>query len=72
MARAQSRVSTVFWAWVVALLEFAKTLEKVTVDTIESGAMTKDLAVLVGPDQKWLSTQGFLDRIDQNLQRAMR
>jgi isocitrate dehydrogenase len=56
----------------VALLEFAKTLEKVTVDTIESGAMTKDLAVLVGPDQRWLSTQGFLDRIDQNLQRAMR
>jgi len=56
----------------VALIEFAKTLEKVTVDTIESGAMTKDLAVLVGPDQKWLSTQGFLDRIDQNLQRAMR
>jgi isocitrate dehydrogenase len=55
----------------VALIEFAKTLEKVTVDTIESGAMTKDLAVLVGPDQKWLSTQGFLDRIDQNLQRAM-
>ncbi|MEK1893396.1 MAG: NADP-dependent isocitrate dehydrogenase [Rhizobium sp.] len=55
----------------VVLLEFAKTLEKVTVDTIESGAMTKDLAVLVGPDQRWLSTQGFLDRIDQNLQRAM-
>jgi isocitrate dehydrogenase len=54
-----------------ALLDFAKTLEKVTVDTIESGAMTKDLAVLVGPEQKWLSTQGFLDRIDQNLQRAM-
>src|SRR5689334_19351631 len=55
----------------VALIEFAKTLEKVTVDTIESGAMTKDLAVLVGPDQKWLSTQGFLDRIDQNLKSAM-
>jgi isocitrate dehydrogenase len=54
-----------------ALLDFAKTLEKVTVDTIESGAMTKDLAVLVGPEQQWLSTQGFLDRIDQNLQRAM-
>jgi isocitrate dehydrogenase len=54
-----------------ALLDFAKTLEKVTVDTIEAGAMTKDLAVLVGPDQKWLSTQGFLDRIDQNLKRAM-
>jgi isocitrate dehydrogenase len=55
----------------VALLEFAKTLEKVTVDTIESGAMTKDLAVLVGPEQIWLSTQGFLDRIDQNLKSAM-
>jgi isocitrate dehydrogenase len=55
----------------VPLLEFAKTLETVTVETIESGAMTKDLAVLVGPDQKWLSTQGFLDRIDRNLQRAM-
>jgi isocitrate dehydrogenase len=54
-----------------ALLDFARTLEKVTVDTIESGSMTKDLAVLVGPEQKWLSTQGFLDRIDQNLQRAM-
>src|SRR5262245_363941 len=54
-----------------ALLDFAKTLEKVTVDAIESGAMTKDLAVLVGPEQKWLSTQGFLDRIDQNLKRAM-
>jgi isocitrate dehydrogenase len=54
-----------------ALLDFAKTLEKVTVDTIEAGAMTKDLAVLVGPDQKWLSTQGFLERIDQNLKRAM-
>jgi len=54
-----------------ALLDFAKTLEKVTVDTIEAGAMTKDLAVLVGPDQTWLSTQGFLDRIDQNLKRAM-
>ena len=39
-----------------ALLDFARTLEKVTVDTIEAGAMTKDLAVLVGPDQKWLST----------------
>jgi isocitrate dehydrogenase len=55
-----------------ALLDFAKTLETVTVDTIESGAMTKDLAVLVGPEQTWLSTQGFLERVDQNLQRAMR
>ena len=45
--------------------------EKVTVDTIEEGKMTKDLSLLVGPDQKWLSTLGFLDAIDQNLKKAM-
>ncbi len=50
---------------------FAETLERVTVETIESGSMTKDLAVLVGPEQKWLSTEGFLDAIDANLQKAM-
>ena len=54
-----------------ALAKFASTLEKVVVDTIEGGQMTKDLALLVGPDQKWLSTQGFLDAIDENLQKAM-
>ena len=54
-----------------ALANFAKTLEKVCVDTVEAGHMTKDLALLVGPDQKWLSTTGFLDKIDQNLQTAM-
>jgi len=53
------------------LAKFASTLEKVTVDTVESGFMTKDLALLVGPDQKWLSTTGFLDKIDTNLQKAM-
>ncbi len=53
------------------LAKFALTLEKVCVDTVESGDMTKDLALLVGPDQKWLSTTGFLDKIDQNLQAAM-
>ena len=53
------------------LKAFAETLEKVTVDTIEAGHMTKDLAVLIGPDQKWLSTEGFLDKIDTNLQKAM-
>ncbi|MBN8964024.1 MAG: NADP-dependent isocitrate dehydrogenase, partial [Rhizobiales bacterium] len=53
------------------LAKFASTLEKVTVDTVESGFMTKDLALLVGPDQKWLSTTGFLDKIDENLQKAM-
>ena len=54
-----------------ALANFAKTLEKVCVDTVEAGHMTKDLALLVGPDQKWLSTTGFLDKIDENLQKAM-
>jgi isocitrate dehydrogenase len=53
------------------LARFAHTLEKVCVDTVESGFMTKDLALLVGPDQKWLSTTGFLDKIDENLEAAM-
>ncbi len=53
------------------LAKFADTLEKVVVSTIESGQMTKDLAVLVGPDQSWLSTEGFLDAVDANLQKAM-
>jgi isocitrate dehydrogenase len=53
------------------LIRFSETLEKVTVDTIEAGFMTKDLALLVGPDQPWLSTTGFLDKIDENLKKAM-
>jgi isocitrate dehydrogenase len=53
------------------LARFAATLEKVCVDTVESGHMTKDLALLVGADQKWLSTTGFLDKIDENLRKAM-
>ena len=53
------------------LAKFAATLEKVTVATVESGFMTKDLALLVGADQKWLSTTGFLDKVDENLERAM-
>lgn len=55
----------------MALGKFADTLEKTVVDTIESGSMTKDLALLVGPEQKWLSTTGFLDKIDENLQKVM-
>ena len=55
-----------------ALAKFASTLEKVVVDTVEAGFMTKDLALLVGPDQKWLSTTGFLDKIDENLKTAMK
>jgi isocitrate dehydrogenase len=54
-----------------ALKTFAETLEKVVVQTIEEGQMTKDLAVLVGPDQTWLSTEGFLDAVDKNLQKAV-
>jgi len=53
------------------LAKFAKTLEKVCVDTVESGYMTKDLALLVGPDQRWLSTTGFLDKVAENLTKAM-
>ena len=53
------------------LKTFADTLEKVCVDTVEAGFMTKDLALLVGPDQKFLSTTGFLDKIDENLRKAM-
>jgi isocitrate dehydrogenase len=54
-----------------ALMTFAETLEKVCIDTVEAGFMTKDLALLVGADQKWLSTTGFLDKIDENLRKAM-
>ncbi|WP_226621532.1 NADP-dependent isocitrate dehydrogenase [Alloyangia pacifica] len=53
------------------LLNFAETLEKVVVQTVESGGMTKDLALLVGPDQKWLTTMGFLEKIDENLNKAL-
>ncbi|HLY05441.1 MAG TPA: NADP-dependent isocitrate dehydrogenase [Rhizomicrobium sp.] len=54
-----------------ALDTFAHTLERVCVDTVEAGFMTKDLALLVGPDQGWLTTEGFLDKIDANLKTAM-
>ena len=53
------------------LMRFAETLEKVIVDTVESGFMTKDLALLVGPDQGWLTTMGFLEKIDENLQATL-
>jgi len=53
------------------LMKFSQALEKVCVDTVESGFMTKDLALLVGPEQRWLSTTGFLDKIDENLKKAM-
>jgi isocitrate dehydrogenase len=53
------------------LATFAETLERVCVDTVESGLMTKDLAILVGPEQKWLTTTQFMDALDKNLQKAM-
>ena len=53
------------------VINFAETLEKVCVETVESGDMTKDLAILIGPDAKWLTTNQFLDALDTNLQKAM-
>jgi isocitrate dehydrogenase len=46
-------------------------LEKVTVDAVEDGWMTKDLALLVGPDQKWLTTMGYLEKVDEYLNKAL-
>ena len=54
-----------------ALMAFATTLEKVVVETVENGFMTKDLALLVGPDQGWLTTMQFLEKVDENLNKAL-
>ena len=51
---------------------FANLLERVCIDTVEAGFMTKDLAILIGPDQAWLNTTAFLDKIDENLKKAAR
>ena len=53
------------------LKEFALTLENVCISTVEKGSMTKDLALLVGPQQSWLTTEKFLDKVDSNLQEKM-
>ena len=53
------------------VVDFAETLERVCVETVETGQMTKDLALLVGPDQKWLTTEEFLAALDENLQKAL-
>jgi isocitrate dehydrogenase len=53
------------------VVRFAESLEKVCVETIESGKMTKDLAILIGPEQKWLTTEGFLDAVDAGLRAKM-
>ena len=53
------------------LMRFAETLERVTVQAVEDGFMTKDLALLIGPDQGWLTTMGYLEKVDEYLQRAL-
>jgi isocitrate dehydrogenase len=54
------------------VVNFAENLEKVCIETVEAGHMTKDLALLIGPDQKWLNTQEFLDKIDANMKASMK
>jgi isocitrate dehydrogenase len=51
--------------------DFAETLERVCVETVESGKMTKDLALLIGPDQEFQTTEEFLESIDENLHSAV-
>jgi isocitrate dehydrogenase len=53
------------------VIAFAETLERVCVETVESGKMTKDLALLVGPEEPWQTTEEFLASIDENLQQAI-
>ena len=53
------------------VVRFAHALEEVCVQTVENGFMTKDLAILIGPDQPWLTTERFLDKLDKNLQKRM-
>ncbi len=54
-----------------ALVKFATTLQDTVIKTVENGDMTKDLALLIGADQKWQTTTGFLDKVDENFQKAM-
>ncbi len=54
-----------------ALIDFAATLEKTVIKTVEGGHMTKDLALLIGAEQKWLTTTGFLEQVDENFQKAL-
>jgi isocitrate dehydrogenase len=53
------------------VVDFAQQLERVVIDTVEGGQMTKDLALLIGPDQKWLTTEEFLGALDDNLKKAL-
>ena len=53
------------------LINFSKTLEKVCIDCVENGSMTKDLAILIGPSSKYLTTNGFLDELDGQLKKKL-
>ena len=53
------------------LINFSKTLEKVCIDCVENGSMTKDLAILIGPSSKYLTTNGFLDELDGQLKKTL-
>ena len=53
------------------LIKFANTIEQVCIESVESGSMTKDLAILVGPSSKYLTTNQFLDVIDQKLKKKL-
>ena len=53
------------------VVKFAQDLEQVCIDTVQSGSMTKDLALLIDPDQPWMTTDEFMDKLDENLQKAM-
>ena len=53
------------------VVRFAENLEKVCIDTVESGEMTRDFAILIRADHRWLATNQFLDKLDTNLQKAM-
>ena len=53
------------------LINFANTLEKVCIECVENGSMTKDLAILIGPSSKYLTTNQFLDKIDNSLKRKL-
>ena len=53
------------------MTRFAETLERVCIETVEQGKMTKDLAILIGPDQSWMTTEQFFEAIVENLEAAM-
>ena len=53
------------------LIKFSTTLEETIIKTVEGGHMTKDLALLIGAEQKWQTTEGFLEKVDENFRKAI-